>query len=527
MLDAKLSTLDIIIIFTYLIGIVIYGLSFAKKSADAKDYFLAGSSITWPVIGLSLIGANITSITLIGLPGDAYSFGISVFNYEWVAAIILVFVSIFFIPFYLKSQIYTIPEFLERRFDLRSRLFFSGITVISNVAVDIAGTLYGGYIVAKLVFPTADPLIVIISLAVAAAIYTIPGGLTSVIYTELIQTILLLVAATIVAIATFMKLGSWENVLQVTPANMLSLIRPIDDPHVPWTGLVFGVTLLGFYFWGTNQFMVQRTLSAKNLNHARWGSLLAGFIKLPVLFIMVLPGTMARFLYPDLESGDMVFPTLVFDILPTGLIGLVIAGLLAAMASSMSAALNSASTLVTMDFVQRLNPKVTNEKLVWWGKVITLILMIASVLIAPQIMKFDSLFRYIQTVLAYVVPPIACVFLWGLFWKRATANAAFISLVLGILAAVFLLAFDKVEFIHNIHFLHKGPILFVLSSVILVLISLFDKKPDEKQISAYIWTPRHYHEETKELKMLPWYLNYRIQSVLLLIVTAILIYIFR
>ncbi len=524
----QITWIDIVIIAVYLVGITIYGLSFAKKESSAKDYFLAGGKIAWPVIGISLIGANITSITLIGLPGDAYSKGISVFNYEWTAAIILVFMSLFFIPFYLSSKIYTIPEFLERRYDRRSRMFFSALTVLSNIAVDIAGTLYGGYIVAKLVLPEADPILVISLLAIAAAIYTIPGGLSSVIYTELIQTILLLVASGIVAYATFTQIGSWENVVKVTPSEMLSLIRPIDDPHLPWTGLVFGVTLIGFYFWGTNQFMVQRTLSAIDLNHARWGSLFAAFIKLPILFMMVLPGTMARFLYPDLPKGDMVFPTLVFDILPVGLVGLVIAGLLAAMASSMSAALNSASTLLTMDYIRLIKPNWTSDQLVKAGKFITFILLIAAIFTATQITKFDSLFTYVQMVLSYLVPPIAVVFIWGIFWRGATANAAFLSMLFGVITAVILLIFRDIGFIAEIHYLHKAPILFFLSSLVLVIFSKLDKnKPSIDVQENFIWSINYFKEDMRHLKGLPWYKNYINLSVLLLIVTAVLVYVYR
>ncbi|RPA69108.1 sodium transporter [Cyclobacteriaceae bacterium YHN15] len=524
-----INHIDLVIMVIYLIGMIFYGLYHAKRQSS-EEYFLAGRSMTWPIVGISLFAANISSTTLIGLAGDAYSTGISVYNYEWMAAVILVFFSIFFLPFYLRSGVYTMPEFLERRYDRRSRYYFSFITLIGNVLIETAAGLYAGSLILKLVFPDVSMTLIIMILAFAAAAYTIPGGLSSVVHTEVVQAVLLLVGSLILTYVTFREVGGWDNVLAVTPKEMVSLIRPIDDPSVPWTGLIFGIPLLGFYFWANNQFMVQRILTAKDLNHGRWGALFAGLLKLPVLFFMVFPGTMARVLYPELDNPDTVFPHLVFNLLPAGLIGLLMAGLLAAMSSSISATLNSASTLITMDFVKNLRPGLSSKQLVRVGQFSTVILVLLAAAWTPQIEKFDSLFKYLQMVVGFIAPPVVVVFIWGMFWKKGNANGAFYSLVSGFLIAavlIFLKVFHPEAEISQWHFLHTAPLLFVVCSIIYVAISLSGPLPAEEKIKDYTWNNRIYTDETDSLRALPWYKNYRILSIFLLILTFIIVWIYK
>ncbi|TVP49431.1 MAG: sodium transporter [Mongoliibacter sp.] len=521
--------LDLAIIIVYLVGMIFYGLYHAKRDSS-EDYFLAGRSMTWPIVGISLFAANISSTTLIGLAGDAYSTGISVYNYEWMAAVILVFFSIFFLPFYLRSGVYTMPEFLERRYDRRSRYYFSFITLIGNVMIETAAGLYAGSLILKLVFPDISMTVIILILAAAAAAYTIPGGLSSVVHTEVIQAILLFAGSLILTYITYREVGGWENVLAATPPEMISLIRPIDDPSVPWTGLIFGVPLLGFYFWANNQFMVQRVLTAKDLNHGRWGALFAGLLKLPVLFFMVLPGTMARVIFPELDNPDTVFPHLVFNLLPVGLIGLLMAGLLAAMSSSISATLNSASTLITMDFVKNIRPDLDSKQLVRVGQVATVILVLLAAAWTPQIEKFDSLFKYLQMVVGLIAPPVVVVFIFGMFWKRGNADAAFYSLITGFATAVILI-FVNVSMpdatISQWHFLHTAPLLFLFCAIVYIVVSLSGNLPPSEKIEEYTWKNKIYTDETASLSVLPWYKNFRILSVFLLILTFIIVWIFR
>ncbi len=528
-MNFTLETIDLVIIAVYTLGVIWYGLRKAKRNSS-EEYFLAGRNMAWPIIGVSLFAANISSTTLIGLSGDAYSTGISVYNYEWMAAVVLVIFCIFFLPFYLKTQVYTMPEFLERRYDKRSRYYFSFITLVGNVVVETAAGLYAGSLILKMVFPEVEIWVIIVFLSLAAAAYTIPGGLSSVVHTEVVQAILLFGCAILLSVITFREVGGWSEVLAVTPPEMLSLIRPMDDPSVPWTGLLFGIPLLGFYFWANNQFMVQRVLSARDLSHGRRGALFAGLLKLPVIFFMVLPGTMARGLFPDLENPDLVYPTLIFELLPVGIIGLMIAGMLAAMSSSISATLNSASTLITMDFVNTLRPGLTSKQLVRVGQTATVVLVILAALWAPQITKFDSLFKYLQLVVALIAPPVVVVFVFGLFWKRATGSGAFVSLLTGFGVAaivVFARGLDWELGLAQMHFLHIAPVLFLICTAVLVAVSLFTPPPPQDKIRDMTWNKGLYNSETEELKITRWYMNYRVLSVLLLILTLVVVLIFR
>jgi SSS family solute:Na+ symporter len=518
--EFQLHPIDILMVAAYVVVIVWLGFHFARRTKTTDDYFLAGRSLTWWLIVFSLLASNMSSATLIGLSGEAYADGrgIAAYNYEWMAAVVLVFFIVFFLPFYLRSRIYTMPEFLEKRFDARSRYYFSGMTILGNIMIDTAGALYAGALVVKIVYPEIPMWQSVSVLAVLAGLYTIAGGLAAVVYTDAIQAVLLLGGSILVAILAFVKVGSWEAVTAVTPPEMLSLIRPADDPIMPWPGLLTGVFLLGFYFWGTNQFMVQRVLGAKNLNHGRWGAIFAGFLKLPIIFIMVLPGTFARVLYPGLERADMVMPTMMFDLLPIGVRGLLITALVAAIMSSVDSTLNSASTLVTMDFVKKLRPASSNRMLVISGRITTGVFMILATLWAPQILRFPSLWEYLQLVLSYLSPPVVACFLVGLFWKRANRHSAFLGLLVGHMGSIVLLILQP-----DMHFLYIPPILVALSAVTMVIVSYASEEPDPDQVARFTWSPKLFRAETAELAELPWFKNYRVLSIILLICTAVFV----
>lgn len=551
-----LSTIDFVIIVVYLVGIVWYGIKKGKQESS-EDYFLAGRNMTWPVVGISLFAANIGSNTLIGLTADAFQTNVAVYNYEWMAAVVLVFFAIFFLPFYLRSKVYTMPEFLERRYDSRSRYLFSGITIIGNVIIDTASGLYAGNLILKIIFPEVDSWIIISFLAFAAAAYTIPGGLSSVVHTEVIQAILLVAGSIVLTIFCFNEVGGWQGMIDglaalapegKTPDEILSLVRPASDSRLPWTGLVLGVPLLGFYFWANNQFMVQRVLSAKNLDHGRWGALFAGLLKLPVLFFMVIPGVIAIVLFSDLDisfinytferEGEMIlctnlsdcpnmtYPVLIYKLLPVGVLGLVIAGLLAAMSSSISATLNSASTLITMDFVSKLNPGMESKALVRTGQIATVVLVICAAAWAPQIESFASLWEYLQVVLGYIAPPIVATFFVGLFYKRANGHGSFYSFLIGYGLAL-LLVIMKLNgialFISGMHFLLQVPLLCATCVISNIVISNMTAPPPPEKTDGLIWTKQMYQEETLDLEGLEWYKNYRTLSIILLILTAIIV----
>ena len=283
-----LSGLDIAIMIVYAVLIIAYGLYHAKRK-NSEEYFLAGRNTIWPIVGISLFAANISSSTLVGLAGDAFKTNTHVYNYEWLATVVLVFFAIFFLPFYLRSAVYTMPEFLERRYASRSRYYFSFITIVGNVLIDTAAALYVGNVVLKLMFPGMPAWVIIVILAFAAAAYTIPGGLNSVIQTEVVQAVLLIIGSCLITYYAFSQVGGWSGMIKGldemaaagqfvnektgirldSAREVLSLFRPIGDEFMPWTGLLLGAPILGFYFWANNQFMVQRVLGAKDLNHGR------------------------------------------------------------------------------------------------------------------------------------------------------------------------------------------------------------------------------------------------------------------
>jgi|TARA_B110000977_G_scaffold32527_1_gene43179 SSS family solute:Na+ symporter len=557
--QVTLNVIDGIIIICYLVGIIGYGISKGKQQSS-EDYFLAGRNLTWPIVGISLFAANIGSSTLIGLTADAFKTNIAVYNYEWMAAVVLVIFAIFFMPFYLNSKVYTMPEFLERRYDGRARYFFSIITIVGNVIIDTAAGLYAGNLILKIIFPELDSAIIITLLAIAAAAYTIPGGLSAVVHTEVIQAIILVMGSIALTYFCFDQVGGWSGMIAGLDAmnqggqlnkssdEVFSLVGPINDPYMPWTGLVFGVPLLGFYFWANNQFMVQRVLSAKDLNHGRWGALFAGLLKLPVIFIMIVPGVIAIVLFSDTDiSGlnylipsstgmvvcsqlsdcpNMTYPVLIYNLLPVGVLGLVIAGLLAAMSSSISATLNSASTLITMDFILKLKPNLSSKNLVTSGQIATVILVMLAAAWAPQIEKFSSLWEYLQLVLGFIAPPIVSVFLLGLFWKRGNANGAFASLLGGLILSMILIL-SKVNHwfpvINDIHFLHTAPLLLLACLVIHICFSLLSAPPSQEKIEKMTWTKAIFDSETQELNTLVWYKNYRNLAILLLLLTALIV----
>jgi SSS family solute:Na+ symporter len=495
------------------------------------------------------------------LSSDAFQTNVAVYNYEWMAAVVLVFFAIFFLPFYLKSKVYTMPEFIERRYDSRSRYLFSAITIIGNVIIDTASGLYAGNLILKIIFPEVPSWVIISFLALAAAAYTIPGGLSSVVHTEVIQAILLVLGSMVLTYFCFKEVGGWggmidgleamkaNGAISKSPDEVFSLVRPADDPQLPWTGLLLGVPLLGFYFWANNQFMVQRVLSAKDLNHGRWGALFAGLLKLPVLFIMVIPGVIAIVLFSDLDVSflnysitkdgaevicsnladcpNMTYPVLIYKLLPTGILGLVIAGLLAAMSSSISATLNSASTLITMDFVSKLNKNISNKGLVRTGQIATVILVICAAVWSPMVETVaSSLWEYLQLVLGYISPPIVAVFIVGLFYKRANGHGAFYSLILGYVISI---AFILVKFnevapeITNIHFLLQVPCLFIICVFLNIIISNLTAPPPVEKVQKMTWNRSIFQDETKELEGLPWYENYRILAIILLLITALVV----
>lgn len=491
-----------------------------KETDETEDYFLGGRNFIWPFVGLSLVATNMSGATFVGLAGGAYEQGISIFAYEWMSAVILVIFIFFILPFYLRSEAFTLPEFLEKRFDRRTRMSFAGFNLFANMFIDMAAALFAGAMVVKVLYPDVPLIVSVAVLAILAAIYTVIGGLGAVMISDSIQATVTLVGGVLVLIATFNAIESWDAMVQTAGDEKMSLILPADHGDLPWPGLVTGVLIIGLYYWTTNQLVVQRTLGAKSLDHGRWGSLLAGAIKLTFLFLFILPGVMALSLYPELDNPDTVFPTLVFDLMPVGLRGLILAAVIAAITSTVDSILNSASTIVTMDFVKTMRPQTSQRGLVTIGRISTVVALVVAIVWAPFIAQFDTLYQYLQSVLSYLVPPVVAVFLLGIGWRRTSATAAFLTLVvmqpLGL--AMFLLV--EVNGLVPLQFLYAAGISFGLSLAMLVGISLLGPAVDEEKAEELTWKNEYWAEETAELKGTPVWANYRVLSVVLLAATA-------
>ncbi|MGV8135533.1 MAG: sodium:solute symporter [Mangrovibacterium sp.] len=543
----QLHLADISILVIFLIGIVWYALK-QGKSSDSTSYFLAGRSMTWPVVGLSLFAASVSSSTLMGHSGEGFISGIAVFNYNWISVLVMVFFALFFLPFYIRSGIFTMPEFLERRFDQRSRLYFSFITIFGNVFLDAAATLYTGALIMKMIFPEADLVWIIVIMAVVAGSYTIIGGLSSAIRADVIQSIILIAGSSVLYFFAIHEIGGWDELVRRFGDGVwLKLTRPMDDPTVPWPGMFLGIPILGFYFWANNQVMVQRVLSAKSVDHGRKGVLLVGFLYLFTLFIFILPGLIGRGLnlfgvehLPDqLISGstlksafgvntDQVYPRLIVRLLPVGFIGLILAAMVSALTSTLSATLSSVSTLFTMDFYSRFYPKADSKKLVRVGQITSLSVLIIAILWAPLIQRFDSLVAYYQEIVSYLAPPIVGTFFIGLFWKRSNEKGALWGLISGLIIAFLLMVMKYLAGVAiPLHFLMLAPIVMALSILVNMIVSLTSHLPDPEKVEKNTWTVQVWRDESLELKGVVWYKNFRVLSLLLVLACFALYFYFR
>jgi solute:Na+ symporter, SSS family len=478
-----LQTVDLLILTGYFAVVFGIGAYFFRRAKTSRSYFLADRSVGWVAVGASLFASNISSEHFIGLAGSGASSGLAVGSFEWLAVFMCIILGWVFVPFYLRSGVYTMPEFLERRYGPACRWYLTSISVIAYVVTKISVSLYAGALVLRAVlgwdFYTSATVMVI-----ATGIYTIFGGLAAVIYTELLQAIVLLVGAFALTAIGLHEAGGFAGIRAAVPPDFFHMIKPASDPAFPWTGIFFGAPILGIWYWCTDQMIVQRVLGAKSEAHARGGALLCGLLKILPVFVLVLPGLIARALYPDI-GGDAAYPTLIIRLLPSGLMGFMVAALMAALMSSLAATFNSASTLVTFDIYKVLHPGATERQLVAVGRVVTLVMVVLSMIWVPFIRYLSSeVYIYLQSVQAYISPPIAAVFLVGVFWTRANrygaTTALFAGAVLGAMRFVFELNRESalvsgtpwLSALVAINFLHFAIVLFAVSLVLLIGVSL-------------------------------------------------------
>lgn len=502
---SSLDYWDIAIILIYF-GIILWIAQWASKSksdsGSAVDYFLAGKNSGWLVIGASLFASNIGSEIILGVSGAGARGNMPMANFEIIAALVLILLGWIFVPFYLRTGVYTMPEFLEKRYSKACRNYLSVISILAYVITKISLIIFAGALVFETIgisFWTGAIVTV-----VATGFYTVLGGLKAVIYTDMVQAFILLLGTIAVTLYGLHAVGGWDEMIQIITiasqdsqnppvGDFFNLWRPSSDTEYPWTGMLFGAPILGVWYWCTDQYIVQRTLSAKDVNNARKGALFAGYLKLLPVFIFFIPGVIAYALLQkgdisfSIENADQALPAMINGFLPTGLKGLAIAGLLAALMSSLSSAFNSSSTLLTIDFYQKYRPKASQKDLVRFGQIATVLLVLISLGWIPFMKSLmgGGIFHYLQSVQAYISPPIAAVFLFGLFYKWINATGAIVSLWVGFFIGVLRLV---LEFMSNegaiivaedsllglflgINFLHFALFLFLFCALVLMAVS--------------------------------------------------------
>jgi len=436
-LTLRISTLDLGIIAAYFVGIVALGVWISRrKIRGGDDFFLAGHQMSWPLIGASLFSTNISSQQFVGQAGLAFSLGIVAGAFQLVGAMCFVFLAVFFIQAYMGLRLYTSPEFFERRYGPRCRTIVSAVNVLSIVTANIAAALYAGAtVLATLLGWESDTMLwtAVVILGVTTGAYTLLGGLRSVIYTDFVQTFILILGGAVTLVVGVIKAGGIGNVLGLHDAaglSMWSVLRPWHH-ELGWLPMLTGVFILGIHGHCTDQDYIQRALAAKNLFHAKTGAVFAGFLKVLALFIIAAPGVVAARLYPHLKSGDTAYVRLLVDVMPAGLAGLCLAGLLAAIMSSVDSGLCAAASLLTFDFARKWVPKLDDRSLVRLGRVLMLVLLAVCILWAPFIRNFKGLYRYLMKVWALTAPPVFVCVVFGLFFKRANAAGALTTLVVG------------------------------------------------------------------------------------------------
>lgn len=496
----NISTLDLIIILGYIAIVLSIGYYFRKRNKNSEEYFLAGRSIGWIAIGASLFATNISSEHFLGLAGTGSKSGLAVGHFEWLACLILLLLGWVFTPFYLKSGVFTMPEFLEKRYNTASRYYLSIISIIGYVLTKISIALYAGGLLLNAVVGwdmyTAAVVIVIIT-----GIYTVMGGLSAVIYTDLVQMFILIFGSIALTLIGLDRAGGWNNLVAHTPVDFWSMFKPLSDPDFPWAGIVFGAPILGIWYWCTDQYIVQRVLSAKNLSNAQSGTILAGYLKILPVFILILPGIIAFYISDGTISGDKAYPWLVTNLLPSGLKGLVVAGLLAALMSSLSAMFNSTSTLLTIDIYKKIKPDADEKATVRFGRFATVAMVALGLIWIPFIglLSDDRMYVYLQSVQAYISPPIAAIFLFGIFWKRVNGRGALAALITGLVVGAFRLVIEiqnksgtisneYLQYFATINFLNFAVLLFILSSIVLIATSMLTEKPAEEKLYGLIYS---------------------------------------
>jgi SSS family solute:Na+ symporter len=531
---SSFSALDWFVIAIYFLAIgTIAWWVMRKGQQDSADYFLASRHVGWYVIGASIFASNIGSEHIVGLASTGARTGMALGHYELHSWCVLLLGWVF-VPFYLRSRVFTMPEFLELRFSPQARWFLSVISLVAYVLTKVSVTVYAGAVVFETLmgieFWTGALIVVVVT-----GLYTALGGLRAVVYTDTMHSAVLLIGSLTVAGVGLAKIGGWSNVVSIVGSERLNMFPPLDSAY-PWIGLLMASPIVGIWYWCTDQCIVQRTLAAKDETNARQGTIWAAYLKLFPFFIFLIPGIIAFALRKtgqlNYDVADQVFPTMVKTLLPMGIRGLVAGGLLAALMSSLAAVFNGCSTLFTMDIYRKLHPSASERTLVHIGRIATVVVVGLGILWIPILRHLSSsLYEYLQNVQAYIAPPITATFLLGIFWKRINGKGAISALVGGFVVGMIKLTTEVYAesltgfwgWLSGINFLYFAPTLFLISVLILVVVSLVTAAPAREQLVGLTYSTVLAEDQAKSRAS--WGMTEVVHTVIILgIIAAILIY---
>lgn len=490
------ATFDWVVIgayFTLLLGLAVWVMT--RKQKNTEDYFLAGRNIGWFIVGASIFASNIGSEHVVGLAGAGAGGRIPMLIYELHAWIVLILGWVF-LPFYIRSGVFTTPEFLERRFNANTRWFLSVFSLIAYVLTKVSVTVYaGGIVISSLL--QIDFWYGALITVVLTGLYTVTGGMRAVVYTEALQTVVLVIGAATLTFVGLNIVGGWQGLRASLPSGYLNMWRPASDPNFPWPSLVISSSVVGIWYWCTDQYIVQRGLAARNITQGRRGTIFGGFLKLLPVFLFLIPGIVALALKNKGElqwdTPDQAFATLLMQKMPTGLKGLVAAGLLAALMSSLASVFNSCSTLFTIDIYKKIRPETPEKQLIRIGRIATTIVVILGIAWIPIMQNISGvLYEYLQSVQSYIAPPIAAVFILGIFSKRINTQGALATLIVGLVVAIIRLALELgrggldpngiLYAVGNMNFLTFAAWFFLFSVIICVVVSLATPAPAPEKI---------------------------------------------
>lgn len=489
---SHLKTIDFLIVGAYLLVLIGIGywVSFVKKKEENENLFLANKTLKWPSIGLTMWGTNVGPSMLIASASIGYTSGVVAGNFAWYAFPFIFLLAVVFAPRYLKANVMTLPEFMGKRFGDSTRNMLAWYSLATILISWLALTLYAGGILVGQILNLPLWMAVVV-LVLIAGFFTIAGGLKAIAYTNVFQMILLIVVSGILTIVGIHKAGGIMNIYENTPKDYWNLLRPMDDANYPWLAIVLGYPVMGVWFWCTDQSMVQSVLGAKNLKQGQLGANLTGWLKIFDVALFIIPGIVCFLLFPDLKNPDEAYMTMVTRLFPAGMTGLVMAVLIAALVSTIDSALNSLSTVFTMDiYVKKYRPKATQKETVKIGRIVTVVGAVIAIFMTLAIdsIKGLNLFDVFQAVLGFIAPPMSVVFLFGVLWKKTTTKAANLAISLGTFISIgtgilYLWVFPSAEYTFWPHFLLLSFYLFVAIGLMTYFITICDRKNGNVEVS--------------------------------------------